>query len=89
MVISEHRKSYYWKTSAQISQKMGFGKDNATIADLRKTSAQISQKMGFGKDNATIADLRKHILLISCLMIEIYTVGLFCSARVAIELRTV
>ena len=26
VVISEHRKSYYWKTSVQTSQKMGFGK---------------------------------------------------------------
>ena len=26
VVISEHRKSCYWKTSAQSSQKMGFGK---------------------------------------------------------------
>ena len=26
MVISEHRKSCYWKMSAQPSQKMGFGK---------------------------------------------------------------
>ena len=66
VVISEHCKSYYWKTSAQTSQKTGFGKINATIAGLRK-----------------------HILLISCFMIETYTVGLFCSACVALELRTV
>ena len=26
VVISEHRNSYYWKTSAQTSQKMSFGK---------------------------------------------------------------
>ena len=26
VVISEHRKSCYWKTSPQSSQKMGFGK---------------------------------------------------------------
>ena len=61
VVISEHRKSCYWKTSEN----------------------------GFRKDNATIAGLQIHILLISCLMIKIYTVGLFCSARVALELRTV
>ena len=36
MVISENHKSYHRKTSAQISQKMGFGKDNATIVGLRK-----------------------------------------------------
>ena len=36
VVISEHCKSYYWKMYAQTSQKMGFGKDNATIAGLRK-----------------------------------------------------
>ena len=61
VLISEHRNSYYWKTSAQTSQKMSFGKKS----------------------------LRKHILLILCFMIETYTVGLFCSARVALELRTV
>ena len=48
VVISEHGKSCYWKTSAQSSQKMGSPQSR---------------------------DLQKHILLISCLIIETYTVG--------------
>ena len=63
VVISEHRKSY------------------------RKTSAQSSQKMGFGK--TTFAGPQKHFMLIWCLMIETFVVGLFCSAHVGLELRTV
>ena len=60
VVISEHRKSCYLKTSEN----------------------------GFRKGNATIAGLQTHILLFSCLMIETLF-GLFCSAHVALELRTV
>ena len=47
-----------------------------------KTSAQSSQKMGFRK--ITLASLQKHFLLISCLMIDTYVLGLFCLAYVAL-----